>query len=159
YTQVWWSIRPHFEFGTVEVRICDAQPTAAESEALAGLMVACVLQAARDHDDGVPFRDPEPRLVEENMWRAIRHGREGRLIDLDRREEFPAAATAERLALWTEPVRAELGLDVTLPEPGPAHRQRALVREGATLREAYEATVAATRDTYAHQHPQEVPAP
>ncbi|MFM9164428.1 MAG: YbdK family carboxylate-amine ligase, partial [Solirubrobacterales bacterium] len=45
-TQVWWSIRPHLVFGTVEVRICDAQMTAGESEALAGLIVACVLQAA-----------------------------------------------------------------------------------------------------------------
>jgi carboxylate-amine ligase len=159
YTQVWWSIRPHFQFGTVEVRVCDAQPTAGESEALAGLMVACVLQAARDHDDGVPFRDPEPRLVEENLWRAIRFGREGRFIDLDRGEEFPAASAVERLAAWTEPVRAELGLDVALPDPGPAQRQRALLGEGATLREAYAATIAATRDTYAQQHPQEVPAP
>jgi glutamate---cysteine ligase / carboxylate-amine ligase len=159
YTQVWWSIRPHFAFGTVEVRICDAQPTAAESEALAGLLVACVLQAARDHDDGVPFRDPEPRLVEENLWRAIRFGRQGRLIDLDRREEFPAAGAVERLAAWTEPVRAELGLDVALPEPGPVQRQRALLGDGATLQEAFAATVAATRETYAYQHPQEVPAP
>src|SRR6476646_6417026 len=48
YTQVWWSIRPHLSFGTVEVRICDAQSSAAESEALAALVTACVLQAARD---------------------------------------------------------------------------------------------------------------
>src|SRR6478736_2608552 len=69
YTQVWWSIRPHFSFGTVEVRICDAQSTAQEAEALAALMVACVAQAARDVDEGVPFDDPPPRLIEENMWR------------------------------------------------------------------------------------------
>src|SRR5215467_12206355 len=55
YTQVWWSVRPHFAFGTVEVRICDAQSTAAESEGLAALIVACVAQAARDIDEGVPF--------------------------------------------------------------------------------------------------------
>ncbi|MEA2197361.1 MAG: glutamate---cysteine ligase / carboxylate-amine ligase, partial [Solirubrobacteraceae bacterium] len=48
YTQVWWSVRPHVSFGTVEVRICDSQPTAAESENLAALIVACVAQAARD---------------------------------------------------------------------------------------------------------------
>src|SRR5450759_1038238 len=54
FTQVWWSIRPHFSFGTVEVRICDAQATAQESEALAALMVACIAQAARDVDEGVP---------------------------------------------------------------------------------------------------------
>ena len=54
YTQVWWSIRPHLSFGTVEVRICDAQSTAAESDSLAALIVACVAQAARDIDEGVP---------------------------------------------------------------------------------------------------------
>src|SRR5436305_3827778 len=48
YTQVWWSIRPHLSFGTVEVRICDAQITATESEGLAALIVACVAQAAAD---------------------------------------------------------------------------------------------------------------
>ena len=52
YTQVWWSVRPHLSFGTVEVRICDAQLTAAESDGLAALIVACVAQAARDHDEG-----------------------------------------------------------------------------------------------------------
>src|SRR6476659_1631019 len=70
YTQVWWSIRPHLSFGTVEVRICDAQTSAAESEALAALIVGAVLQAARDVDERVPFVDPARRLVEENMWRA-----------------------------------------------------------------------------------------
>src|SRR5918997_6869710 len=77
YTQIWWSVRPHFSYGTVEVRICDAQSTAAESEALAGLIVACVAQAARDVDDGVPFVDPPHRLIEENTWRAVRHGMGG----------------------------------------------------------------------------------
>src|SRR6185437_13717793 len=91
FTQVWWSVRPHFEFGTVEVRICDAQSTAGESEALAALMVACVAQAVRDVDEGVPFTDPAPRLLEENMWRAIRYGLDGRMIDLERAEEYPAA--------------------------------------------------------------------
>src|SRR5205814_8557039 len=87
YTQLWWSIRPHFSFGTVEVRICDAQTTAAESEGLAALIVACVLAAVRDHDEGVPFRHPAPREIEENLWRAIRHGMEGRSIDLESGEE------------------------------------------------------------------------
>ncbi len=72
FTQIWWSIRPHFAFGTVEVRICDAQATAQESEALAALMVACVAQAARDVDEDVPSRDFPRRLIEENLWRAIR---------------------------------------------------------------------------------------
>src|SRR6188472_3686654 len=104
YTQVWWSIRPHLEFGTVEVRICDAQTSAAESEALAALIVACVGQALRDLDERVPFTDPPRRLVEENFWRAIRYGLDGMLIDLDRGELFPASAVVERLLQWTAPV-------------------------------------------------------
>ncbi len=148
FTQVWWSVRPHFAFGTVEVRICDAQATAAESEALAGLIVACVTQAARDVDEGVPFADPAPRMVEENMWRAIRHGLDGRLIDLDRYEEYPARAAIERLASWTAPVRGELGIELAFPERNGAQRQRAMIEAGATREEVFAASVADTRQTY-----------
>src|SRR3954466_13370434 len=81
-TQLWWSVRPHHGFGTVEVRICDAQTSAEDSTALAGLLVACVAQAAIDHDEGVPFEHLAGRLIEENFWRAIRYGLEGRFIDL-----------------------------------------------------------------------------
>jgi len=149
YTQVWWSIRPHFSFGTVEMRVCDAQMTATESEALAALIVACVAQAARDHDDGVPFADLPRRLIEENMWRAIRHGLDGELLDLERAEPYPAAEAAERLMNWSAPVRAELGLEVALPSQNGAQRQRRMTDGGMSLFEAYSAVVAETRDTYA----------
>ncbi len=56
FTQVWWSVRPHFSYGTVEVRICDVQATAPESDALAGLIVACVAQAMLEVDAGEPVR-------------------------------------------------------------------------------------------------------
>ena len=151
YTQVWWSTRPHLSFGTVEVRICDAQSTAAESEALAALIVGAVLQAARDVDEGVPFADLPPRLVEENIWRAIRHGLDGKLIDLDRAEERPAAEAVERLLSWTAPVRGELGIDVALPECNGAQRQRRLLESGVSIAEVYEATVRETRETYAQE--------
>jgi glutamate---cysteine ligase / carboxylate-amine ligase len=148
YTQVWWSIRPHFSFGTVEVRICDAQSTAQESEALAGLIVACVAQAARDEDDRVPFADPPRRLVEENFWRAIRHGLDGALIDLDRAEEYPAATAVDRLLAWTAPVRAELALEPVFPALNGAQRQRRAIEVGADMREVYAAAVKETRETY-----------
>lgn len=151
YTQVWWSVRPHLSFGTVEVRICDAQSTAGESDALAALIVACVAQAARDVEEGVPFADPAPRLVEENMWRAIRRGLDGPLIDLDRAVEYPGAAALDRLLTWTDPVRAELGIDVALPELNGAQRQRRMIDAGAGIEEVYAATVRDTRETYAQE--------
>jgi carboxylate-amine ligase len=151
YTQVWWSIRPHFSFGTVEVRICDAQSTAQEAEALSGLIVACVAQAARDDDERVPFSDPPRRLIEENFWRAIRRGQDGHLIDLDRTEEFPAAAATERLLGWTAPVRAELQIDPVFPAANGARRQRRAIEAGAGMREVYAAAVKETRETYVQE--------
>jgi carboxylate-amine ligase len=151
FTQVWWSVRPHFSFGTVEVRICDAQQTAQESDALAALMVACIAQAARDVDEGAPFDDQPPRLIEENMWRAIRFGLDGRMIDLERAEEYPARAAIERLLGWTAPVRAELGIDPSFPERNGAQRQRRLIAQGATREEVYAASVEETRQTYAQE--------
>src|SRR3954447_8030195 len=71
-TQLWWSIRPHHAFGTVEVRICEAQSTAEDSTAIAGLAVACVAQAAMDYDDGLRTESPPGRMIEESFWRAIR---------------------------------------------------------------------------------------
>jgi glutamate---cysteine ligase / carboxylate-amine ligase len=151
FTQVWWSVRPHFSFGTVEVRICDAQSTAQESEALASLMVACIAQAARDVDEGVPFSDPAPRLIEENMWRAIRFGLDGRLIDLERAGEYPAREAIERLALWTSPVRAELGIELSFADRNGAQRQRQLIEAGAPREEVFSAASEETRQTYAQE--------
>jgi carboxylate-amine ligase len=148
YTQVWWSIRPHLSFGTVEVRICDAQMTAAESDGVAALIVACVAQAARDIDEGVPCVDLPNRMIEENMWRALRYGLDGDLLDLERREPYPAAGALDRLLEWTAPSRSELGLDVSLPALNGAQRQRRMLESGMTLAEVYAAVQVETRESY-----------
>ena len=149
YTQVWWSVRPHFAFGTVEVRICDAQTTARESDGLAALIAACVLQAMRDHDEGVPAPEHSRRQLEENLWRAVRYGMDGKMIDFEARAEYPTAEAVERLVTWTEPVRGEHGLDVALPERNGAQRQRALIAEGVPMHDVFAETVRETRATYA----------
>ncbi len=143
FTQLWWSVRPHHAFGTVEMRICDAQTTAAESDALAELIVACVAQAARDVDAGVEI-DVPPRLIEENMWRAIRHGLDGQLLDLDgaRVQEYAAAEAVGRLCAWA-------GIDrVALPELNGAQRQRRMLDAGATPAEVYAECVRETQASY-----------
>ena len=149
FTQVWWSVRPHHSYGTVEMRICDAQTSADDSTALAGLITACIAQAAMDHDEGVPFEDPPGRLIEENLWRAIRNGLDGKLIDLDRAEEYPAAAALDRLLAWTAPARGVLGIDPGLAEQNGAQRQKRALAEGATMEDIYAAEVALTQRTYA----------
>ncbi|MEA2442309.1 MAG: glutamate---cysteine ligase / carboxylate-amine ligase [Thermoleophilaceae bacterium] len=150
-TQLWWSVRPHHSFGTVEVRICDAQTSADEATAIAGLATAVVAQAALDYDDGVRIESPAPRLVEENLWRAIRYGLEGTMIDLERGEEFPSAALPDRLLAWTAPARLALGIDVSLPERNGAQRQRDAVEQGMSIEEAYAAEVALSQHTFSRE--------
>ena len=75
--------------------------------ALEALVTACIAQAALDEDEGVPLEDPPPRLIEENFWRAIRYGLDGKLIDLRARaRSSPRRRSAERLLAWTAPARA-----------------------------------------------------
>jgi len=147
-TQIWWSVRPHHGFGTVEVRICDAQSRAEDSDALAGLVTACVAQAAIDYDEGVEQVPPPVRLIEENLWRAIRYGLDGRMIDLGRREEYPAAALPDRMMAWTAPARAALGIEPALLEKNGAQRQRRALDGGASIEDVYAAEVALTSETY-----------
>jgi carboxylate-amine ligase len=151
-TQLWWSVRPHHEFGTVEVRICDAQTRGDESFALAGLIAACIAQTALDHDErgGEGAAAPlEDREVEENLWRAIRHGMAGRMIDFRRGVEVEARAALDELLAWTAPARAQLGIEVELPERNGAQRAREAFEAGASIEDVYRDAVGETRRTYA----------
>ncbi len=151
-TQLWWSIRPHHRFGTVEVRVCDAQMRGDESLALAGLMIACVAQTAMEYDRlgyagaGEPQRDRE---IEENLWRAIRHGMDGEMIDFRGRRLVPTRQVVAELIEWTEPARTALGIEVELPEANGAQRARRMLAEGTSIEEIYRHSLEETRRTYA----------
>jgi carboxylate-amine ligase len=139
HTQLWWSVRPHLAFPTVEIRICDAQPDLAESQSLAALCVALTARIARALDEGEPIVAQPHRLIEENMWRAIRYGLSGGLIDLERGEVLPARARLERLREWVQPVAAEIGASewLRLPEQNAAERQIARYAESPDVAAIY----------------------
>jgi glutamate---cysteine ligase / carboxylate-amine ligase len=139
HTQIWWSVRPHLAYPTVEVRICDAQPTIGEAQALAALVYALAARIARDEDDGEPIEHLPHRLIEENLWRAIRWGLAGDFVDFSRRETEPARARLERLIEWVLPVADELGVTpwLAVSAANGAERQKARLAEGASLREIY----------------------
>ena len=151
-TQLWWSVRPHHSFGTVEVRICDAQTRGEEATALAGLIVACVAQTALDYDEhgyegaGAPLAGRE---IEENLWRAIRYGAGGRMIDFRHGVEVETRAALESVLGWTEPARSRLGIEVELPARNGAERALEALRGGASIEEIQRQAVAETRRTYA----------
>ncbi len=145
HTQLWWSVRPHLVFPTVEIRICDAQPELAEARSLAALGYSLTARIARALDEGEPLPSWPHRLLEENLWRAIRWGLSGRLIDLERGVEVPARTRLERLVDWVLPVAEELGAAqwLAVPERNAAERQIARHEEGATMEEIFAEQVGA----------------
>lgn len=151
-TQLWWSVRPHHSFGTVEIRICDAQTTARESTSLAGLMVATVAQTALDLDSG-RFDDTEPLLdreIEENLWRAIRFGLEGRMVDFRQGREVETRQALDDLLARTSEARDGLGIEVEPPEVDGATSSRRLLADGLDLRQAFGEQVEETWATFGH---------
>ena len=139
HTQLWWSVRPHLQFPTVEIRICDAQPEVAEARSLAALIYSLTARIARALDEGEPLPSWPHRLLEENFWRAIRHGLSGELIDFERGESIPARARIEQLVEWVQPVADELGASqwLAVPERNAAERQIARHEDGASMEEIF----------------------
>jgi carboxylate-amine ligase len=139
HTQMWWSVRPHLAFPTVEIRICDAQPDLEEARSLAAVCYALTARIARALDEGEPLPDYPHRLIEENFWRAIRYGLAGELIDLATGDVRPARAHLEGLLEWIAPVAHELGVAhyLAVPAMNSAERQLAQYEDGASLLEIY----------------------
>ena len=138
-TQIWWSVRPHLAFPTVEIRICDAQPDVGESRSLAALCYALTARIARALDEGETLPNLPNRLVEENLWRAIRHGLSGELIDFASGEAIAARERLEQLLEWVRPVAEELGAAdyLSVPERNAAERQIARIAEDATIEQVF----------------------
>jgi glutamate---cysteine ligase / carboxylate-amine ligase len=145
-TQLWWSVRPHLAFPTIEIRIADGQPELAEAQSLAAFATSIAARIARAHDEGEPV-DPLPhRLIEENFWRAIRWGLSGELIDFDRGAPILARQRLEELIEWVLPVAEEIGAAsyLAVPERNAAERQIERHEAGASLEEIYAEQVRAT---------------
>ena len=144
HTQLWWSVRPHLAFPTIEIRICDGQPDLGEARALAAFGYALTARIARALDDGEELPLPPHRLIEENFWRATRFGLAGSLIDLEDGSVSTARDTLERLVDWMLPVADELGVTpfLSIPAANAAERQIARFEEGASLEDIYAEQVA-----------------
>ena len=146
HTQIWWSVRPHLAFPTVEIRVCDGQPELAEAQSLAALAASLVARVARAYDEGRSVEPLPHRLIEENFWRAIRWGLAGELIDFARGESIPARQRLEELVEWVQPAAEEIGATpyLAIPEQNAAERQIERFEEGASLEEIYAEQIGAT---------------
>jgi carboxylate-amine ligase len=107
--EIWWDVRPHHNFGTVEVRVCDMPGNLTDTLAIAAL-VQCLVKALSDEiDNGTYQHDSHPMMVQQNKWRAARFGNQAKLVDTDTYRVATLARTVERLVELLQPIAAELG--------------------------------------------------
>jgi carboxylate-amine ligase len=107
--KIWWDIRPHPAFNTLEFRVCDMPTHVDETIALAALIQAVVAKLARLREQNLGFRLYKRSLIAENRWRAIRYGMDGKLIDFGRTAEVPMRDLAVELLEFVDEVVDDLG--------------------------------------------------
>ncbi|MFP5322851.1 MAG: glutamate--cysteine ligase [Acidimicrobiia bacterium] len=151
--EVWWDIRPHPEFGTVELRMCDASPTFREVAALAALAQCLVADAVARFDAGDLPPPPRPWTTRENRWLASRHGVNADLIATADGRRRPAELLLEELVERLRPTaeglgcRAEVDDALEIWAAGPSYlRQRHIVEAGGTLEDVATHLVGELRD-------------
>ena len=154
HTEIWWTIRPHQSFGTVEIRACDALPDVNESLALCALQVALAARFARMYDEGEPLPVYEHRYLEENVWRSIRWGLDWELIDFAARRSVPAPDRVRALIELCGPEIDALGLAPYMPplerilaEGDNASRYIRRIEAGETHRSIFAEQVALMRSS------------
>lgn len=107
--RIWWDIRPHPSFPTLEIRICDLPMTLDESVAIAALVQAIVAKLFSLYRRNLSFRTYSRSLVLENKWRAVRYGLEGKMIDFGKQRELPARDLIRELLFFVDDVVDDLG--------------------------------------------------
>jgi glutamate---cysteine ligase / carboxylate-amine ligase len=139
--KIWWDVRPHPAFGTLEFRVCDVVTRVDEAVAIAALIQAIVVKLHKLYTQNMGFRTYHRALIEENKWRAARWGVEGKLIDFGKREEVPMRALGQELLEFVDDVVDELGsreglqpIHGILREGSSADRQLRVYRETRDLK-------------------------
>jgi carboxylate-amine ligase len=107
--KIWWDIRPHPFFSTIEVRICDIPMRAQETIALAALIQATAAKLWQLQSNNQDYRQYSRALLMENKWRAVRYGLDGKLIDFGKQQEVPVRELILEYLAFVDDVLDELG--------------------------------------------------
>ena len=132
YTYLWYDVRPHPNFGTVEVRVMDSQTRVEHTLALAALVQAMVKELAEHYDEGKELSRYPYEMLDENKWMAARHGLDAQLVDLPDKDRVPVPELTRRLMDRLRPHAEELGSEdgLRLHRGDPRPRQRRLAPGG-----------------------------
>jgi glutamate---cysteine ligase / carboxylate-amine ligase len=151
-SKIWWDVRPHAIYPTLEFRICDVCTRIDEAICVAALIQALVAKLWKLRRDNMTFRVYPAALIEENKWRAARFGLEGQLIDFGKDEEQPARELIRELIQWfLDDVLDELGSRAEVEyayrifqEGTSADRQLATFRRTGDLKAVVDQLIAET---------------
>ena len=139
-TKIWWDIRPHPKFPTLEFRVCDICTTVDEAVCIAALVQAIVAKLIKLRMNNQSWRPYRHHLITENKWRAVRYGTDGQLIDFGKQEEVPFRFLAQELLELVDDVVDELGsrreveyVEKILKDGTSADRQREVFRKTGSL--------------------------
>ncbi len=151
YTYLWYDVRPHPEFGTVEIRACDSQTRVEHTLALAALIQAMVKELAEHFDAGNQLGDYPWQMLDENKWLAARHGLEGEIVDLPSADRVGTKDLARRLLERLRGHAEDLGsvgdldgIEDLLARGNGATRQTVVFEANRDLREVMHEIVEAT---------------
>ncbi|MBO3745196.1 glutamate--cysteine ligase [Streptosporangiaceae bacterium NEAU-GS5] len=146
--EVWWDVRPHPDFGTIEIRMFDGIPTMREVGMVVALSQSLVQQFDQQLDRGYKLPTPAAWVVRDNKWRATRHGLDAIVVTDDRGTTAPIRDVLYELQRELEPVAERLGCAEELSVIGDvlergcsSERQRAILADGGTLEEVVDATI------------------
>jgi carboxylate-amine ligase len=152
--KIWWDLRPHPTFGTLEFRICDVPTAPRASIAIAALAQAIIVKLYRLRSRNLGFRRYHRALIEENKWRAARWGIDGKLIDFGKRREVPMRDLAIELLEFVDDVVDDLGsrreveyVKKILADGTSAERQVDVYRHTGDLRAVVQSIVEETRES------------
>jgi glutamate---cysteine ligase / carboxylate-amine ligase len=150
--KIWWDIRPHPTYGTLEFRVCDVPTRPAEAVMLGALCQAIIVKLYKLYTRNISFRLYRRALIEENKWRAARWGLDGKLIDFGKREEVPMRDLAEELLGFVDDVVDELNsrreveyIRTILRDGTSADRQLRVYKETGDLKKVVQHVVQETR--------------
>lgn len=140
--EIWWDVRPHRNYGTIEVRICDVQMRVDECIALAALIQALIYKLSRFYEEGREMLVEDKDLIDENKWRALRHGIQGKFINANKKCEIPIRDAIKELIEFISEEACQLGsereldyLEKWYSKGSGADRQLEIYKETQSLKE------------------------
>lgn len=153
-SKIWWDVRPHHAYPTLEFRVCDVCTRVEEAVSIAAILQAIVCKIWKLRRDNLTFRVYPSAMIEENKWRAVRFGLDGKLIDFGKTTELPARELVAELLHWfVDDVVDELGSRREIEyafeimrHGTSADRQLAVYQQTGDLRAVVERVVAETAE-------------